>query len=174
MQTYLANLDLTELWRDSDYYTSPDEITGERVNEAEKRLGYKLPKSYIELIKNKNGGSPANDCFRTEMPTSWAKDHIAITSIKGLGGNWGIDSESFGSDDAIEEWGYPKIGIVICDCPSAGHDVVMLDYRKNGQAGEPEIVHIETECDEPMITFLAKDFETFIKGLESSENFDFE
>ncbi len=172
MNEYFENFDLTNFWEADDYFTSPDEITIEKIKEAENKLGYKLPKSYIELIKTKNGGSPQNCCFLTNEPTSWADNHIAITGIKGLGGTWGIDSNDLGNQHFIDEWGYPTIGIAICECPSAGHDMVMLDYRKNGKDGEPEVVHVETESDEPIITLLAKDFETFIVGLVDEESVD--
>jgi hypothetical protein len=67
--------------------------------------------------------------------------------------------------------GYPAIGIYICDCPSAGHDMVLLDYSNCGKDGEPEVVHIDQEDDYKKI-FLAKDFETFIKGLKDEDEFD--
>jgi hypothetical protein len=69
------------------------------------------------------------------------------------------------------EWGYPKLGICICDCPSAGHDMIMLDYRKCGPTGEPEVVHVDQESDY-RVTFLAKDFETFVRGLVNESVFD--
>jgi hypothetical protein len=140
------------------------------VQKAEKMLGYKLPKSYIALLKSQNGGTPRKTCFPTKEATSWAEDHIEITSIRGLGGRWGIDSPQFGSKEAIKGWGYPDIGIVLCDGPSGGHDAVMLDYRKCGSDGEPEVVHVDVEIG--VITFLAKDFESFIKGLVGAEKYD--
>lgn len=71
----------------------------------------------------------------------------------------------------FKEWGYPDIGVVICDCPSAGHDVVMLDYRACGKYGEPEVVHVDHE-DDYEITFLADNFEEFVRGLVSEEKYD--
>lgn len=171
MKKYFADFDLKNFWDDSDYFTSPDEITDERVRQAEEKLGYKLPASYVELIKTKNGGSPENWCFPTHKRIAWAETHVAISGIKGLGGTWGIDSDVYGNKHAIEDGYYPNIGISVCECPSAGHDMLMLDYRKNGNDGEPEVVHVDVESDEPIISFLAKDFETFIKGLVGEEFF---
>jgi len=51
--------------------------------------------------------------------------------------------------------------------------MVVLDYSSCGKDGEPEVVHIDQEDDYRKI-FLAKDFETFIKGLKSEDEFDSE
>jgi SMI1-KNR4 cell-wall len=71
----------------------------------------------------------------------------------------------------VDEWEYPDIGICICDCPSAGHDLIMLDYSKCGRSGEPEVIHVGQE-DDYRSTFLAKDFESFIRGLVSKDVYD--
>ncbi|WP_428981470.1 SMI1/KNR4 family protein [Nocardia brasiliensis] len=60
-----------------------------------------------------------------------------------------------------EEWGYPDIGIYFADCPSAGHDMIALDYRGGD---EPRVVHVDQEAGY-RITTLAPDFATFIDGL---------
>ncbi|MNK35099.1 SMI1 / KNR4 family protein [compost metagenome] len=170
-----SDMSLSDFWEDSDYarksYVS-DPPTDELIASVEEELGYKLPASYIALMKQQNGGIPKNTCFPTEEATSWAEDHIAITSIMGIGRekSYSLCGDT-GSQFMIEDWGYPDIGVVICDCPSAGHDVVMLDYRACGPDGEPEVIHVDQESDYE-ITFLADNFETFIKGLVSEEEFD--
>ena len=124
------DFDFTEFWNDSNYalqeyvdVTPSDEL----ILEAEEELGYKLPASYIELMKLHNGGLPTKNCFPTTQRTSWAEDHIAITGILGIGRtkSYSICGPG-GNKFMIEEWGYPDTGIYICDCPSAGHDMVML------------------------------------------------
>jgi hypothetical protein len=67
--------------------------------------------------------------------------------------------------------GYPAIGIYFADCPSAGHDMVCLDYRECGPSGEPRVVHVDQEWGY-QITFVAESFEAFIRGLESGEAFE--
>jgi tetratricopeptide (TPR) repeat protein len=170
-----SNMFLADFWEDSEYaresYQS-EPPTDVLIDSIEKELGYKLPSSYIHLMKNQNGGVPKNTNFPTQEPTSWAEDHIAITGIMGIGREKSYSlCGDLGSPFMIEEWGYPDIGVVICDCPSAGHDVVMLDYRACGKDGEPEVVHVDQE-DDYEITFLADNFEEFVKGLVSEEQYD--
>lgn len=168
--TFLANF-----WEDSEYaiesYQS-ESPTDELIDSVEQELGYKLPSSYIQLMKHRNGGVPKNTNFPTKEPTSWAEDHIAITGMMGIGREKSYSlCGDLGSQFMIEEWGYPDIGVVICDCPSAGHDVVMLDYRACGREGEPEVIHVDQE-DDYEITFLAENFEAFIKGLVHDDHYD--
>ena len=49
--------------------------------------------------------------------------------------------------------------------------MIMLDYRECGPAGEPRVVHVDQEGDY-QITFLAKDFEAFIRGLLHESVYD--
>lgn len=169
------NFDFTDFWNDSDY-AKKDYIeeapTDELIAEIEKELGYKLPDSYIWLMKQHNGGLPTKTAFPTSIPTSWADDHIAITGIMGIGRKkiYSICGE-LGSQFMVDEWGYPTIGVALCDCPSAGHDMVFLDYRECGTQAEPKVVHIDQEGDYE-ITPLADNFEDFIRGLVSENDFE--
>lgn len=166
--TPFQDFDLSNFWEASDYareaYTC-DPVSDEMRASLETELGYTLPASYISLMKTQNGGMPINTCFPTTEATSWAEDHVAITGIMGIGREktYAIGGE-LGSQFMIDEWEYPALGVCVCTCPSAGHDMIMLDYRRCGPAGEPAVVHVDQEFDY-RITFLAKDFETFIRGL---------
>lgn len=148
---------------EDDHYTGPP-LTEEMIRAAQAQLRYILPASYLQLLRVKNGGSPKRKCFPTGL-AGWADDHVEISGIRGIGGTWGIDSEQRGNRFMIQEWGYPDIGILFGQTPSAGHDGVMLDYSECGQNGEPRVIHVDTEVDEPRIRVLAPDLETFLLGL---------
>lgn len=167
--------DFTNFWENNSYAQQEYEsapCSDELIQDIEQELGYKLPDSYIWLMKQHNGGIPTVDRFPTDTPTSWAENHIAITGILGIGREKSNSlCGAFGSQFMIEEWEYPAIGVAICDCPSAGHDMVFLDYRECGSEGEPKVVHIDQERDYA-ITPLADNFESFIRGLVSEETFE--
>ncbi|OGX84070.1 SMI1/KNR4 family protein [Hymenobacter coccineus] len=157
----------TDFWDDSDYFVSPGQATPARVKQAEELLGYHLPAAYQALLRTQNGGTPRRTRFPTAAPTSWADDHVALSGIRGLGGQWGIDSPELGSQFTMAEWGYPAIGIVVGECPSAGHDAIMLDYSACGPTGEPQVIHVDVETEgEPVHTLLATSFGEFLQGLE--------
>ncbi|MDR6547659.1 hypothetical protein J2810_003744 [Chryseobacterium rhizosphaerae] len=172
---FFKDFDFTGFW-DQSTYSQRDYIEDfpkdEMIASVEEELGYKLPASYIELMKIQNGGMIDRCCFPTTEPNSWADDHIALTGIMGIGREktYSVCGE-LGSRFMMEEWGYPNDGVYIGDCPSAGHDMILLDYTKCGKTGEPEVVHVDQE-DDYRKTFLAKDFETFIKGLKDEDDFD--
>ena len=159
------DFDAQHFWQDSAYdaeaYTEPPP-SDELIARVEADLGYRLPAFYVALMRTRNGGVPVNTCFPTTEATGWADDHIAITSIS-YEKLWSLGGD-LGSQFMIEEWEYPAIGVVVADCPSAGHDLVMLDYRACGPTGEPRVVHIDQE-NEYHTTLLAPSFEAFVRGL---------
>lgn len=159
---------MNDLFEDNDYYAGPP-LDAAMVRRAEESLGVRLPSSYIELLFRRNGGIPRRRCYPTDFRTSWAPDHIQISAIRGIGGEWGIDSTSgLGSIDLIAEWGYPEIGVVICDMPSAGHDAVMLDYSANEGGGGPAVAYID---EDRAVRRLAESFEDFWNRLVSCDRF---
>ena len=173
--TPFEGFDLTNFWDDNWYalkeYVS-DPPSDELIASVEEELGYKLPAAYIWLMKQHNGGIPVNTCYPCDEPTCWSDDHVAITGIFGIGREKSCSlCGELGSQFMIAEWEYPAIGVAICDCPSAGHDMIFLDYRACGPQGEPAVVHVDQENDYK-ITHLADSFEEFIRGLEHESLYD--
>lgn len=169
------DFDFAGFWEDTAYARKSyveAAVTPKAVHAAELALGFRLPAAYVALMHTQNGGIPARTCFPTTSATSWAKDHVAISGIFGIGRTKPHSLlGALGSKFMQAEWGYPTFGICICDCPSAGHDMIMLDYRACGPTGEPTVVHVDQEHDF-RVTFLAADFETFVRGLVPESDFD--
>ena len=174
MTTIFADFDFAAFWEPSvyanrEYVGSP--VTNAMVQRVETALGYKLPESYLEFMRHQNGGIPYATNHRTKESTSWAEDHVAITGMYAIGDtpNNSLLGE-YGSAFWVSEWGYPPIGIYFADCPSAGHDMLCLDYRDCGSSGESKVVHVDQEWDYKT-TPVADCFEAFVRGLESDEAF---
>ena len=159
------NFDFADFWNDDveNMDLIGESPSDELIAEIEKELDYKLPASYIWLMKQHNGGLLKKTDFLVTVSNSWKL--IGITSFIKI--NSICDENQFMKDD----WGYPDIGVAICDTPSAGHEMIFLDYRECGRQGEPKVVHIDQELDYE-ITLLADNFEDFIRGLVDSEEFE--
>ncbi len=164
--------DFSDFWDDSsqsmkDYVDhTPDDA---QIAQVEEELGYKLPASYIWLMKQHNGGLLRKNLFRGKNQKTGREENYVITGLLSIG--WSKIYSlcgNLGSQFMIEEWGYPPVGVAIGDTLSAGHEMVFLDYRKCGPQGEPEVVWIDQENDYE-ITWLANDFESFIRGLICSD-----
>ncbi|MBU1239721.1 SMI1/KNR4 family protein [Myxococcota bacterium] len=175
MTTVYGNFDLTDFWHNSDYALNKyveAPLTDELLEEIQKDLGYTLPAAYVELMRHQNGGRPARTCLPTEDFIAWAEDHVAVTGIFGIGREKECSlGGRFGSRFWVDHWGYPPIGVYFADCPSAGHEMICLDYRACGPSGEPSVVHVYQEHDYK-ISPLAPNFETFIRALVSEEEYD--
>ncbi|SEL54602.1 SMI1/KNR4 family protein [Rhodococcus maanshanensis] len=173
---HFDGLDFDGFWDGGDYsrenYVEPVP-TDDLIASIEKELGgYRLPDSYVELMRLHNGGMVERPCHPMDEPTNWAENHIQISGLYAIGrtATWSLCGE-LGSTFMREEWGYPDIGVGIADTPSAGHEQVMLDYRACGPRGEPRVVHVDQEADY-RITPIAPDFATFVRGLVSEDEFD--
>lgn len=137
-------------------------VTDEDIANAEKELGYKLPESYKSVIKQQNGGR-VNRCV---FPYNGSC--IEIDTL------FGIDHDKpslFETGFYVSEWGYPDIGLTVASTPSAGHDMVFLDYSECGKDGEPSVVVIDQELDYRK-TKLADNFGEFINKLVTRDEYD--
>ena len=162
-----------------EYVDEP--LTDELLLRVEETLGRRLPKAYVELCRGQNGGEPVNACIRTMEATSWASDHVKITNIKGIGfanrwalcGLFGHPHYAEGYAYFVEDGAPPLDGIFFADCPSAGHDALVLNYGDLNSDGEPSVAHVELE-GEVAILRIADSFEAFLQALESWEAFESE
>lgn len=162
----------TSFWNDSpanvdQYVLSPP--TEEQIEAVEDQLVFKLPTFYVNMMKLHNGGVPHYRYFPVSQAENDGKIQVGISNILGIGREkaHSLCGEA-GSRVIIEQGGYPEIGVILCECPSDS-EVVMLDYRESGNAGEPEVVHVN-KAEGYKITWLAPNVETFIQGLVNEGN----
>ncbi|MCX4746144.1 SMI1/KNR4 family protein [Kitasatospora sp. NBC_01287] len=174
---HFEGFDAAGFWDDSAYalkeYVEEAPPSRELIASLTEELGgYRLPDSYLALMTAHNGGTPARTCFPVTEATSWAEDYIEITGIRGIGRtrSHSLGGE-FGSRFWIDMWEYPDIGVYFADTPSAGHDMLALDYRACGRQGEPTVVHVDQESDFA-ITLVAENFEAFVTGLVDESVYD--
>ncbi|WP_059050294.1 SMI1/KNR4 family protein [Paenibacillus senegalimassiliensis] len=163
LSTYEASLDSSGFWDDANpaaekYVSTP--AADELVVSLEEELVFRLPASYVSLMKTHNGGIPRRRYYPvTDVPAS----KIEILGILGIGRDKPHSlGGAAGSRATIERDGYPEFGVVLCDTPS-DTGVVMLDYREFGNDGEPEVVYVEKASKQ--VTRLAASFADFIQGL---------
>lgn len=168
-------LDTRGLWlldAASDTATAPPPSPDE-VADIEAELGVRLPQAWVDLAtRERNGGRLRRTVHPSPSPTSWAEDHVAVTTLFSISRHpsHGIAGAS-GQSLWLGEWGYPPIGVYLADCPSAGHDLIALDYRSCGPDGEPPVVHVDQEWDHA-VTVLAPSFADFINGLVEESALD--
>ena len=138
------------------------ELRDEDIARAEKALGYKLPESYIQLLRLQNGGIINDD----EYDEAW------LEAIYGIGQEPGAYNGLEDMDDNWKnEWEYPDIGIPFGQTQSAGHDMYYMDMRSVNAQGEPRIVRIDNEMDNK-IFFVADDLVSFLKLVVSNEEIE--
>lgn len=158
------NIDFSKLFDNESKYGKKyyqGELKEDRIKEVEENLGYKLPKSYIQLLKIQNGGYISdnfNECW--------------LTAIYGVGQS----TDSFyGLEEQFKlwknEWEYPNIGIPFGETQSGGHDMYFMDYSVIDKNGEPRIVKVSNE-DNNARYFVANNFEEFINMVYNNQDID--
>ena len=172
IKDYFPDLDMTQFWDDDELALEEyvDETPSDTlIASVETELGYKLPDSYIALMKQHNGGIPYATCFPIPAEEGEEETYVEITGFLNIGRKkMNSLCGTAGNKLFKEGWHYPDYGVYICDCPSAGFDLVFLDYRQCGPDGEPSVAYINM-IDQEIVT-MAPDFATFVQGLvEESE-----
>ena len=111
--SFFEGIDLNKLFDSESEYGKNylfDDLTDELVSRAEETIGYKLPESYKELLRFRNGGS-----ISSELDESWLAAIYGIsTDPKNF---YGLESMY---DNWKNEWEYPDIGIPFGETESAG------------------------------------------------------
>ncbi|MEI4602945.1 SMI1/KNR4 family protein [Bacillus cereus] len=148
------------IWAEDDYLKLAP-INDELIKKAEEVLNVKLPESYINLLKEQNGGTLRLDTHPTSKPNSWADDHVNVSGLYGISFDEN-ESSILESRYLIREWEMPD-NIVLLS--GDGHTWIALDYRN--VAENPPVIFIDNELEE--IIELAPNFESFLQNLTTYE-----
>lgn len=135
-----------------------EDVSDSKIKEAEKELDVNLPDTYIDLIKQQNGGVIKKNAFKVEFSNVWDENHIYVNFIYGIGRNEGILDTKY----LTKEWGLPNNLVLLS---GDGHTWVALDYSDKGK--EPPVIYYDT--DEGVKHVLADTFSDFINGLTTDD-----
>jgi hypothetical protein len=147
-----------DFWDENSRRTGPP-LTDALLREFEERYRRQLPEAYVRLLRRRNGGRPRRCYFPIRGLVGWGGSYLGVDFIRGVFKGYGGIEDNDGGDN------YPRIGLIIGDTPSGGHDFVMLDYDTPGPTGEPRVVHAVQGDGSEDVTQLAPDFETFVRML---------
>lgn len=148
--------DINTLWQIPKYlpYVQPN-LTDNIIANAEKKIGYKLPKEYLDILKIQNGGY-----IRFRLPETTNEQIYGI-------GPFFPSLTDYDWTDYEGTVGFELTGLVPFD--GDGHWYLCLDYRHNNT--QPEITFIDTESDYEKT--IAKTFQEYLKLLEIDADNEF-
>lgn len=143
-------------------------LTVKTVRSFESRYGVKLPEPLIKLLKQQNGGTPADNGFKFD-----GEDYY-VDSFYGLAGR-----KHFASIQPLSEWldlqddpelsteirdqiGKPKLVFPFAD--HGGHCKFALDYNQTSPKGVPRIIYFVIEGVLDQVATLTNSFEDFLNG----------
>jgi hypothetical protein len=153
-------------WEESDRKISLQEI-----KEFENKIGYKLPKNYIEFILKYNGASINNYIYSFKIYSVSNKSFEGIYSV-GVFLSFGANLESMEWywDNRNCDEKYPFPDHVIPFILGGEGNLICFDYRHDLHTEEPKVVYWNhEECGELKegleIYFIANSFDEFINKL---------
>ncbi len=166
----LTDMDFSDFWHDIKESERRYESTRpdmRLIRSVEEALGFKLPHSYVELMKMHNGGMLNRCWYPIRFPAETYADYIQITHFLGIGRDAPYSlCGRFGSEFLLEGRDALKgAGVAFANCISPSRGLILLDYRNAGD-GEPCVTFVNSQTGEESV--VAANFELFIRSLKTS------
>lgn len=150
-----------DIWKEDESSYTLSRLTNEDINLAEKHFNVKLPKAYINLLKQKNGGELRYNALPISLDR-WENDnHIIIEHLLGIKENDGIME----TDYYVKEWEIKRRNIILLS--GDGHEWLALDYDKTEV---PKVIFIQT--DNERIIELYSSFDEMLENLYLHEEIE--
>ena len=160
------NVDPDDLWYEGDdpeeeEYECGNDVSDDLIKSIENDLGFKLPGSYIFLMKKHNGGILKKNCARINRK----KIYYDIEGIFGIG-----RTQKCSVYEVNKEKDYYEGNLIAIGYTFERDGKIYLDYNKCGAEGEPRVIAIDRDDFDgdgpnPNPLVLAADFEAFIGSL---------
>lgn len=167
----LLDMDFSDFWHDIKESERRYECTKpdlRMIRSVQEELGYKLPDTFVELMKTHNGGMVNRCWYPIRFPAETYADYIQITHLLGIGreADYSLCGR-FGSKFLLDgKEGVQNAGIAFANCISPTRAILILDYRNAGNDGEPCVTYVNSATGDE--TVIASNFEIFIRGLKTS------
>ena len=117
-----------------------------------------LPRAYLDLLAEQNGGYLLSSRIQTKEPTSDGIDYAAVHAIMGLHDD--PKNSLYAQQEIARSAGLPDYFVLFS---SNGNQLFAFDYSKLSPSGEPSIRHIDIETDNWQT--VAADFGQFLRSL---------
>ncbi len=167
----LSDMDFSDFWHDIKESERRYESTKpdmRMIRSVEEELGFKLPDSYIELMKMHNGGMLNRCWYPIRFPAETYSDYIQITHFLGIGRDalYSLCGR-FGSEFLLEDKdAFKGKAVAFANCISPSRAIIVLDYRNVEDGGEPCVTFVNSQTGEESV--VAANFELFIRSLKTS------
>ena len=170
-EPHLTDMDFSDFWHDIKESERRYECTKpdmRLIRSVEEELGFKLPESFIELMKMHNGGMLNRCWYPIRFPAETYCDYIQITHFLGIGREAPYSlCGRFGSAFLLEgRDGLTGAGVAFANCISPSRGLLLLDYRNSKEGGEPCVTFVNSQTGEESV--VATNFEIFIRSLKTS------
>ena len=145
------------------------------IKEFENKIGFKFPRSYIEIVSEYDAGRVANH----KSAFQFFSNLIDEIEIYGLGcflmfgkpDSGGISTMNYYWDTRNEDPDYPFPDNVVPFGLDGGGNLICFDYRDNLKTSEPKIVvwhHEGCHSPETEISYVANNFDEFLDMLHDT------
>lgn len=128
------------IWKGGANDYTLEDLVQDDIILAEKHFNVKLPKSYIDLLKIKNGGTLQYNALPFKQNHEEDDNYIIIEYLFGIKQGEGI----FQTKYFVEEWKIERENIIILS--GDGHEWLALDY--NESSSNPSVIYIFSEENE--------------------------
>ena len=142
-----------------------NEPLNEEALSALSSFPFQLPKKYLSLLEQSNGGAINNSDFEYYDGRHNSYTQHAIGFIYGIGTTqYNLIKEYFSPPEFFPEG-------LVAFAETGNGDLICFDYRNDPKTSNPPIVYWNHEAEVGKdVSFIAKDFEEFLTMLKEPED----